>query len=44
MEHNLMIALIAGAVAILIPTMLGIRLIGLKSLGSWQEYDGNNNL
>jgi len=39
-----MIILIGGIVSVLIPTMLGIRLIGLKSLGSWKEYDGNNNL
>ena len=39
-----MITLIAGIVTVLIPTIFSIREIGLKSLGSWKGYDGNNNL
>ena len=44
MELNLMITLIAGIATVLIPTILSIRDMGLKSLGSWEGYDGNNNL
>lgn len=39
-----MITLIAGITTVLIPTIMSIREIGIKSLGSWEGYDGNNNL
>jgi len=39
-----MITLIAGIATVLIPTILSLREMGLKSLGSWKGYDGNNSL